>query len=510
MEIGTYVNHKYDSELSGNIVDLCPVGALTSKPYAFTARPWELNSTESIDILDAVGTNIRVDCRGVEVMRILPRLNEDVNEEWLADKSRFAYDGLKLQRLDEPLLREADGGYVRISWREAMDLMHTQLRAVNPANMKAIAGDLACAESMIALKDLFNSLGCEDLATTGPALPQDVRATYLGNSTIVGFEEADVVLLVGSNPRMEAALVASRFRKSVGLRQQTVALIGPECDLAFPYEHLGNSAAILNAIADGSHPFAAKLKAASNPAVVVGMAACDTPGVLDTVQALPASIPGLIQADWNGLNVLHTAAARVAAQDMGFGPGVTPPSTNPEFVYLLNADDAKRIAQEVPSLTQDSPTRPFTVYQGHTGDVGAALADLILPGLTYTEKDATYVNLEGRVQRTRETGVPTAGQAREDWKIVRAISEVVGRPLPYTDLEGVRERLVDVAPSFGQVGEVEPSSFLPRVATTNTTLSDVAFTPYIENYYMTDVISRNSRTMAKCSAELPTARNSYL
>ena len=508
MEIGTYINEKYDSELSGNIVDLCPVGALTSKPYAFTARPWELAATESIDVLDAVGTNIRVDTRGTQVMRILPRLNEEVNEEWLADKSRFAYDGLKLQRIDEPLLKEGDG-YVRISWREAMEVIKTQVDAVSGNEIKAIAGDLADAESMIALKDLVNSLGSEHLATTGPKLPVDSRASYLSNSTIVGFEEADVVLLVGTNPRMEAALVASRFRKSVGLRKQKVGLIGAECDLAFPYTYLGNSTKQLSEIASGKHKFSKLLAGAERPAIVVGMGAVETPGLLDTVNSLSSKFPNLITEEWNGVNVLHTAAGRVAAQDLGFTAGVTDaPANGPKLVYLLNADNEADLLREVPTLTS-STNKPFTIYQGHTGDVGASLADLVLPGLTYTEKDATYVNLEGRVQRTREAGTALPGQAREDWSIIRAVAEVVGKPLGYANLNEVRDRLVDVAPHFAEVGEVESSSF--RAPLNKSKLAPTAsFGQFFTNYYMTDPISKNSKIMAKCSAELPTARNSFL
>jgi len=509
MEIGTYVNDKYDSELSGNIVDLCPVGALTSKPYAFTARPWELASTESIDCLDAVGANIRVDTRGTRVMRILPRLNEDVNEEWLADKGRFAYDGLTIQRLDEPLLKRGNE-YVRISWREAMAIISEKFATTQGNDIKAIAGDLADAESMMALKDLLNSLNCEHLATTGPALPADSRASYLSNSTISGFEDADCVLLVGTNPRMEAPLVATRLRKSVGLSRQTVGLVGPQCDLAFNYKYLGNTAGVLDEIANGTHPFAKKLAAAKKPAVIVGMAAVATPGVLPVVHALAAKFPNLKQSGWNGLNVLHTAAGRVAALDIGFGPGVTlPPAAGPKLVYLLHADTESDVLREVPSLAKTDSSRPFTIYQGHTGDVGASLADLVLPGLTYTEKDSTFVNLEGRVQRTREAGTATPGQAREDWSIVRAIAESVGRPLPYSDLNGVRARLADIAPHFAEVGKVQPASFATPVIPVKLQAT-TTFQPFFTNYYMTDPISRNSKIMAKCSAELPTARNSYI
>jgi NADH dehydrogenase/NADH:ubiquinone oxidoreductase subunit G len=325
----------------------------------------------------------------------------------------------------------------------------------------------------------------------------------------VGFEESDCVLLVGSNPRMEAALVASRFRKSVGEGTQTVGMIGPKCDLALPYTHLGDDSSVLSSIASGASPFAKQLREAKRPCIVVGMAAVDTPGVLSLVHSLSSSIPNLVTPEWNGINVLHTSAGRVAAQDLGFGPGVfAPPASGPKVVYLLNADNDADLVREVPAYGDAKAPQPFTIYQGHTGDAGASRADLIFPGMAYTEKDATFVNLEGRVQRTRECGVPSAGQARADWSIVRALSEVMGSPLPYNDLAGVRARLADVSPTFLNVGEVEPSTFRPALA--KVPLAKAPFTPFFTNYYMTDPISRNSKIMAKCSAELPTARNSYL
>jgi len=519
MEIGTYVNVKYDSELSGNIVDLCPVGALTSKPYAFKARPWELQHTESIDVHDAVGSNVRIDHRGLHVMRILPRLNEDVNEEWLADKGRFSYDGLSLQRLDAPLLRQADGSFQPISWRQALETVAAELDKAAPSEVKAIAGDLADAESLTVLKELLNKRGVEDLCVDGPGLPVDIRESYLANTGIAGLEEADAVLVIGSNPRMEAPLVASRLRKSVSLGLQKVALIGPACDLAFPHSHLGTSASVLADISAGTHPWSKVLANAERPAVIVGMGAVELPGLLGTVNALKEQFPKLHSDAWKGVNILHTAAGRVAAQDLGFCAGNSTAvsdssSAPPKLLYLLNADNKDGLLKQVPALSKPNASRGmFTVYQGHHGDVGATLADLVLPGLTYVEKSATFVNTEGRPQRTTKVSVPVPGQAREDWLIIRALAEVTGAPLPYTDVEAVRARMADIAPHFASLDQIETTSYSSAAAlgdTASAELSTAPLSPYLDNYYMTNPISRNSRIMAQCSAELPTARNSYL
>lgn len=507
MEIGTYVNIKFDSELSGNIVDLCPVGALTSKPYAFRARPWELQHTESIDVLDAVGSNIRIDHRGVHVMRILPRLNEDVNEEWLADKSRFSYDGINLQRLDTPLARDGDH-FVPIDWRTALERVKAELTRVQPNEVKAIAGDLADAESMVALKDLMNSMGVEDLTTDGPSLSSDVRSWYLSNTGIAGLEEADAVLLVGTNPRMEAPLVASRLRKSVSLGLQKVGLVGPACDLAFKHKHLGESTSVLKQIASGNHAFSKTLQNAERPAIIVGMGAVEEPGLLSFVHGLTETFPNLSNSEtgWRGVNVLHTAAGRVAAQDIGFTSGnAEPAATGPKFVYLLNADNQEGISAQLSSSSE----KPFVVYQGHHGDAGASMADIILPGLCYVEKSATFVNTEGRPQRTTQVNIGTPGQAREDLQIVRALAEVMGKPLAYSTVDECRARLADIAPHFASLNALESSSYTPIPANT-VSLSNTTLQRFLDNYYHTNPISRNSPLMAQCSNELPVSRNSYL
>jgi NADH-quinone oxidoreductase chain G len=506
MEIGTYITKALDSEISGNAIDLCPVGALTSKPYAMQARPWELSSTESIDVTDAVGAAIRIDTRGPEIMRVLPRLNEDVNEEWLSDKGRFSYDGLKRQRLDTPLLRR-NGEFVPVEWIEALQATKAALARVDARDVHAVAGDLACAESITGLKDLLNALGSSNTRAAqaqASSLSADSRSSYLFNSTIAGIDEADLILIVGSNPRMEAPLIAARIRKSVRANLTPVSVIGPKCDLAFKHDHIGNSTAVLADIASGAHPLAAELKKAARPLIILGQGAFAA-GVAASVQAslaqLRSSLPNLQSDAWRGVSVLHSAASRVAALDLGFVPGPSARDlATAKFVYLLNADDAGL----------QIPADAFVVYQGHHGDIGANRADVVLPGVAYTEKSATYINTEGRVQRTNPATGPL-NKAREDWKILRALSEVLGRPLPYDTVEGVRGRMADIAPHFARVNAVESAPTLTVPAPCEAaTGSSGAFDPLLENHWMTDPISRNSKVMAKCATQLPVSRNSYL
>ncbi len=498
MEVGTYVEKALSSELSGNIVDLCPVGALTAKPYAFAARPWELARTESIDALDAVGANIRVDHRGGEVMRVLPRLHEDVNEEWISDKTRHACDGLRRQRLDRPYVR-VDGKLVEASWSEAFQAIAAKVKATAPARMAAIAGDLADAESMLALKDLMTGLGVAslDCRQDGAALGGP-RASYLFNTTIAGIEQADACLIVGSNPRWEAALVNARLRKRYLAGNFPVGVIGPALDLTYRTSHLGDDLALLSQILDGSHPFRQILAAAKKPMVILGMGALARPdgaAILAAGRALVEAL-GAVREDWNGFNVLHTAAARVGGLDLGFLPGVGGRDVGGilagasageiDLVYLLGADeiDMTRLGQA------------FVIYQGHHGDRGAHRADVILPGAAYTEKSGTYVNLEGRVQVGRQAVFPP-GDAREDWTILRALSAALGRPLPYDSLGQLRRRLAEAAPSFATLDHAGGAAWGP-FGQPGPIASGPALLP-IRNFYMTDPISRASETMAKCT-----------
>ncbi|KAI8982338.1 G subunit of NADH dehydrogenase [Mycotypha africana] len=505
MQISTYIEKTIDSEMSGNMIDLCPVGALTSKPYNMRARPWELKKYETIDVSDAIGSNIRVDTRGVEVMRILPRLNEEVNEEWISDKTRFFYDGLKVQRLTTPLIRDGDR-FVPASWKAALERIGQELNNVKGNSAKAIAGHLADAESMVALKDLMNRIGSENLTIDAPngakplAINADFRANYILNSSIVGAEQADVVLIVGSNPRHEAPILNTRFRKAWIHNGQELGLIGQPDDLNYEYAHIGSSSKDIEKILDGSHPFAKLFAEAKRPMILVGSSvvenAKDSEYLLSKVTELAEKHKKtLFQEDgWNGVNILQRAASRAAAYEIGFVPTSKEAASSPvDFLYLLNADEI---------TAADVPKDAFVVYQGHHGDVGAQYADVILPGAAFTEKNATYMNTEGRTQITRATVNPPAA-AREDWKIIRALSEVAGHTLPYDDLQSVRSRLSEVSPALTRYDVIETPSISqmglfsqrkPEAKSTGEILTSV-----IKNFYRTDPISRASSTMAKCT-----------
>ncbi|MGE0150917.1 MAG: molybdopterin-dependent oxidoreductase, partial [Parvibaculaceae bacterium] len=475
-------------------------GALLSKPYAFSARPWELVKTESIDVLDAVGSAIRVDSRGREVMRVLPRLNDEINEEWIADKTRFACDGLKRQRLDRPYVR-IDGKLRPASWPEAFDAIASRLHGVAGNRIAAIAGDLADLESMLVLKELATALGSANLdcRQDGAAIDATTRAGYICNTTIQGIERADLCLLIGTNPRWEAPLINARLRKRFVTGGLRVAAVGATPDLTFPVEALGAGPDTLREIAEGRHPFAERLKAAKNPMLILGQGAIartDGAAVLALARQIADSC-GLIREGWNGFNMLHSAAARVGGLDLGFLPGAGGRDLKAilegaeqgaiDVVYLLGADEfpVSRLG------------KAFVIYQGHHGDAGAHRADVILPGAAYTEKNGTYVNTEGRVQQAKRAIFPP-GEAREDWAILRALSERLGKPLPYDSLEQLRKRLFELKPHFAVLDDLQPAAW---GAFGKAGATDAApFRLPIENYYMTDPISRASETMAACSA----------
>ncbi|XP_048165745.1 NADH-ubiquinone oxidoreductase 75 kDa subunit, mitochondrial [Corvus hawaiiensis] len=507
MQVGTYVEKMFMSELSGNIIDICPVGALTSKPYAFTARPWETRKVESIDVLDAVGSNIVVSTRTGEVMRILPRLHEDINEEWISDKTRFAYDGLKRQRLTQPMIKNEKGVFVYASWEDVLARVAGVLHAVDGKEVAAVVGGLVDAEALIALKDLLNRVNCDTLCTEEifptAGAGTDLRSNYLLNTKIAGVEEADVLLLVGTNPRFEAPLFNARIRKSWLHNDLQVALVGSPVNLTYTYEHLGDSPQILQDIASGKHAFSKVLDHAKKPMVVVGSAALQR----SDGAAIHAAVSTIAQnaraksgadADWKVMNILHRVASQVAALDLGFKPGVEAIRKNPpKVLYLLGADSGC-------VTRQDLPKDCFIIYQGHHGDVGAPMADVILPGAAYTEKAATYVNTEGRAQQTRVAVTPP-GMAREDWKIIRAVSELAGLTLPYENLDQIRKRLEEVSPNLVRYDDVEEANYfiqaneLAKLAKQQL-LADPLVPPQltIKDFYMTDSISRASQTMAKC------------
>ena len=499
MEVGPYIEKALGSELSANIIDLCPVGALTAKPYAFVARSWELTKTDSIDVHDAVGASIRIDSRGPEVLRILPRLNEDVNEEWLGDKSRFSLDGLKRRRLDKPWVKR-DGKLHAATWPEAFAAIAAKLRGLAGERIGAIAGDLCDAESMLALKDLMTALGSANLdcRQDGAQLSNARRDHYVFNTQIAGIEDAGAILLIGTNPRREAPVLNARIRKAWTQSGAKIALIGAETDLTYKLTHLGTGP---EALAEGEK----FLTGAKHPMVIVGQGAltrADGEAILAAAWGI-ASRVGALTAEWHGFNVLHTAAARVGALDLGFLPGSSGKDAaamldgGVDVLWLLGADELD---------TGKISASTFVIYQGHHGDKGAARADVILPGAAYTEKSGTYVNTEGRVQRGF-MAVHPPGEAREDWRIIRALSPQLGHTLPYDTIEALRARLEAINPVFANIG------FLPKFGHAEGTgpqgdpaaVTDVPFVPFVKNYHQTDVISRASPTMAACAAALKPA-----
>ncbi len=501
-EITTYLEQSLTSEMSGNVIDLCPVGALTSKPYAFNARPWELDKVESIDVMDAVGANIRVDSRRDAVLRILPVTNDDVNEEWISDKTRFVWDGLARQRLDQPFIRE-NGNLRPAGWDEALALVGEKLKG-DPDRIAAIAGDMCDAESMKALRDLLDSLGVKnrDCRQDGSLIGSDERQSYLFNTTISGLEAADAILLIGTNPRHEAPLVNTRIRKQWLTGGLEIGLIGEAADLTYDYDHIGTSASDFETFAKARKGFAKKFKEAKNPVVIVGSAALKG----EAGQALLAAIgqfitdTNVIREDFNGFNILHAAASRVGGLDIGFIPGEGGLATDAildaasqgaiETVYLLGADECDT------SKLKNS----FVIYQGHHGDKGAHVADVILPATAYTEKSGLYVNMEGRVQMANRAVSPK-GEAKEDWAIIRAISAKVDRVLPYDSLNELRQKLFEDHPSFMSLDSVpERSEFNASALGRSGKLATDVFKNPIEDFYMTNPIARASDVMAECSA----------
>ncbi len=503
-EIGTYVQKALSSELSGNMIDLCPVGALTNGPYAFHARSWELKKTESVDVMDALGSNIRIDARGPEVMRVLPRLNEDINEEWISDKTRFACDGLTKQRLDRPYVRK-DGKLVEATWPEALSAVADAAKGLKGEEMAAVAGDQADCESMTALKDLMTALGSAniDCRQDGAKSDAGVRASYIFNSTIAGIDRASNVLLVGCNPRLDAPVLNARIRKRMVMASAAgdsfrVGVVGPDADMTYPTAHQGDGADALQAIADGKGDFAKMMQDAERPMIIVGqdaLARGDGAAVLALARKA-ADACGVVSDDWNGFNVLQRAASRVGGLDIGFVPGEGGKDVDGilagaadgsiKMVYLLGADeiDTSRLGNA------------FVVYQGHHGDDGAHRADVILPGAAYTEKNGTYVNTEGRVQLGRLAVYPP-GDAREDWTIVRALSDPMGQKLPYDNLRQLRARMVELNANFLNVDITAPAEW--QDFGTDGDIDAAPFHGGVDNFYMTDPISRASETMARCT-----------
>ncbi len=504
MEITTYLERAMTSELQGNVIDLCPVGALTSKPYEFKARPWELTKTETIDVMDAVGSNIRVDSRGREVLRILPRTHEDVNEEWISDKTRFVWDGLRTQRLDRPYVREF-GKLRPATWGEVFQRIAQKFKATPPERIGVIIGDLAGVEEIFSLKELMTSLGVAnvDCRQDGSSLGEmGGRAGYLFNCGIGGIDRADAILLVGANPRREAPVLNARIRRAWRSRNIPIGVIGDRADLTYDYRHLGAGADTLSQLANGRIDFIENLKNAKFPLIIVGQGAfarADGAAIMASIAGFARNV-GAIKDGWNGFAVLHTAAARVGGLDVCALPGENGKSTRDiiaaagsggvEVLLLLGADE----------IDMAMLGRAFVIYQGTHGDAGAHRADVILPGAAYTEKSSTFVNTEGRPQMTRRAIFPP-GDAREDWAILRALSEALGRPLPWNSLAELQTALYKVAPHLqrlDQLTQADPADLAPTLTTG--TISGEPFRSPMTDFYLSNPIARASRTMGECSA----------
>jgi NADH-quinone oxidoreductase subunit G len=474
------------------------VGALTSKPYAFAARPWELGKTQSIDVMDGVGSAIRIDTRGRAVMRILPRVNEAVNEEWISDKTRHIVDGLGTQRLDRPYIKE-NGQLRAASWPEAFAAIAAKAGRIDGKRIGAIAGDLAAIEEMFALKDLLAKCGSVNLATQSGAAfdPGAGRASYMFNPTIAGIEQADALLIIGSNPRQEAAVLNARIRKRWRSGQLKIGLIGAKADLTYTYDYLGAGTDSLSDLAAGKHSFAVVLKVAKNPIVLVGAGAAarhDGAAVLAAAAKLALDF-GAVKDGWNGFGVLHDTASGVGALDIGFAPNAGGLSVAQmttfgtlDVLFLLGADEVK-VADGT-----------FVVYIGTHGDRGAHRADVILPGAAYTEKQALYVNTEGRVQMASRAAFPP-GEAREDWAIIRALSDVLGKKLPYDSLAALRQAIFNAVPHLMRVDQIEAGkdADLKALAGKGGSLEKAPFKASVEDYYLTNPIARASAVMAECS-----------
>ncbi len=505
MEITTYLEKAMTSELQSNVVDLCPVGALTSKPYAFAARPWELGKTPSVDVMDALGSAIRIDTRGREVMRILPRTNDDVNEDWISDKTRHVVDGLRTQRLDQPYVR--DNGRLRpATWKEAFTRIADKMRPVDSSKVGALAGQLAAVEEIFALKQMMGALGVKNIDARypgSPLHPKYGRASYLFNSTVAGIEQADAIMLIGTNPRKESPVLNARIRKRFLKGNVLIGVIGEQADLTYPYEYLGAGPDSLAKFVE--HAPAKKEK----PMFIIGQGALNRAdgGAILAMAAKAAGSLGVVKDGWNGFNILHTEAGLPGALDVGFVPGEGGLDTGGmlkpgalDVLFLLGVDEV------------EVPAGPFVVYIGTHGDRGAHRADVILPGAAYPEKSGTYVNTEGRVQMANRAAFPP-GDAREDWAILRALSDVLGCKLPYDTLSSLRQVIYAAHPHMMRLDQIAPATGfdIQALGKLGGTAEKSALVSPVSNFYFTNPIARASAVMAECSKlALAAAGNSTL
>ncbi len=478
-EITSYLNMTLDSNLQGNIIDLCPVGALTSKPYAFTARPWELTKTESIDVMDALGSNIRIDTKGREVMRILPRNHDGVNEEWISDKTRFIWDGLRRQRLDTPYIRE-NGKLRKAGWGEALA---AAAAAMKGRKVAALVGDLAPVEAVYSLKTLIEGLGgAVECRTDGAKLPAGNRSGYVGTAAIEDIDGARMIQLIGTNPRVEAPVLNARIRKA-WTNGATIGLVGEAADLTYEYVHVGTDRAALEGLSSKEISEETKAKPSL---VIVGQGAINEADG----EAVLAHAMKLAENSNSKLLILHTAAARVGAMDVGAVTegGLKAATEGAEVIFNLGADEVE--------IAPKSEGGPFVIYQGSHGDRGAMRADIILPGAAYTEENGLFVNTEGRPQLALRAGF-APGEAKENWAILRALSAELGAKLPWDSLAQLRAALVAAHPHLGRIDEVAANDWQPLELRA---LGRATFRPAIREFYLTNPIARASAVMGELAA----------
>jgi NADH-quinone oxidoreductase subunit G len=498
MEITNYLEKTLTSELSGNMIDLCPVGALTSKPYAFTARPWELSKTESIDVMDAMGSNIRIDARGMEVMRILPNANEQINEEWISDKARFSYDGLKVQRIDSPYVK-INGKLTKSDWNAALKIVAKKLTE-SASNIAAIAGPLVPCESLFLLKKLFTALGSNLTSANqyGYNFNTKMRGNYLFNTTIAGVESADLCLVIGANIRKSAPVLNARIGKMVRSNGMKVVSIGKSDDQTYATEYLGDDLSILDEMEKGTHLLSNTIKSAKRPMIIIGDGIYSRPDGKDILEVLYriSMKYGVITKDWNGYNILHNHANMVGGLDVGFSSGdgrevskilELTRQKEVKLLYLLNADDI-----DMSKIDDDC----FVIYQGHHGGAGAERADVILPEASYTEQDGIYVNLEGRPQCARRA-VSAPGLAKASIDIIFELAKYLKQDLGEETLSSVREQMILANPIFGQIGAVVPSQVCFDEGAKK--ILGLKIDIQNKNYYMDNIICQYSKVMAKCS-----------
>ena len=506
-EITSYLEKTVESELSGNVIDLCPVGALTNKPYEFKARPWELKKTETVDVFDAVGSNIRIDSIGQKVLRVLPRINEDINEEWINDKTRFAIDGLQNQRLDQPFIR-TNGRLEETNWDTAISEVSKKIQETIPNNIISLSGNQVDVETLTATKIFFDLIGSQNYESRldNAKIDPKVRSSYIFNSGISNIENCDSILLVGTNPRWEASILNARIRKQYLNNDIPIALIGNKKNLTYNYEYLGNSLKILENLYNDKINFSEKLKKSKKPMIIIGLSAIsrkDGEAVLSLCRKIALKY-NIVQDDWNGFNILNTNISKVGALDIGFYNNKFSNNTFRKIEEICSQKKSITFLLAVDEINTDILKESFVIYVGHHGDIGAQRADIILPSPAYTEKNSTFVNLEGRVMKSQKCHQPL-GEAKEEWKIFRKLSDKLSFNMPFNNIYELRQEMSKINPIFNQLNILHNNEF--KDFGKSGEILDEPILDLIKNFYMTDAISRASKTMSECSIKLKNVNN---